>query len=42
MPIEFLYTDSEILKIRTQLLKKSILNSKELELIKEINEYCNK
>ena len=42
MPIELLYTDSEILKIRTKLLKKSILTSEDLDLLKEINDYCNK
>jgi len=42
MPIELLYTDSEILKIRTNLLKKSVLTSDELETIKEINDYCNR
>ena len=42
MPIEFLYTDSEILKIRTKLLKKMVLSTKEIETLKEINEYCKK
>ncbi len=42
MPIELLHTDSEILKIRTQLLKKASLNNEELSLLKEINEYCNR
>lgn len=42
MPIELLYTDSEILKIRTNLLKKQVLTSDDLELLKEINEYCNR
>ena len=42
MPIELLHTDSEILKIRTNLLKKTILTKEDLELIKEINDYCNR
>jgi hypothetical protein len=42
MPIELLYTDSEILKIRTNLLKKSVLTPEDLELLKEINDYCNR
>lgn len=42
MPIELLHTDTEILKIRTQLLKKSLLNNEELSLLKEINDYCNR
>ena len=42
MPIELLHTDTEILKIRTQLLKKATLNNEELSLLKEINEYCNR
>lgn len=39
MPIEFLYTDSEILKLRKSLLMKYVLDSKELELLTELNEY---
>ncbi len=42
MKIELTHTDSEILKIRTNLLKKSFLTSEELETIKEINNYCNR
>jgi hypothetical protein len=42
MPIELTHTDSEILKIRTNLLNKSVLTSGELETIKEINKYCNR
>ena len=42
MPIELMFTDSEILKIRTELLKKMVLSTKEIETLKEINEYCNR
>ena len=42
MPVELLYTDSEIVKIQKQLLRKTTLNSSELELLKEINAYMNK
>lgn len=42
MPIELLHTDSEILKIRTNLLKKVVLTADEIATIKEINEYCNR
>lgn len=42
MPIELLYTDREIIKIQSQLLRKYILTQEELELLKEIQEYLNK
>lgn len=42
MPIELLHTDSEILKIRTKLLRKSSLTTDELELLQEINAYCKR
>ena len=42
MPIELLYTDSEILKIKLNLLKKDILDSEELKLLREINIYISK
>lgn len=42
MAIELLYTDSEILKLRSRLLKKGVLTKEEISLIGEINDYCNK
>jgi hypothetical protein len=42
MPIELLHTNKEIIKIRTNLLKKLILSKDEIELIGKINEYCNR
>ncbi len=42
MPIELMYTDSEIVKIQKQLLKKITLNSSDLQLLKEINDYMKK
>jgi hypothetical protein len=42
MPIELLHTDREILKIRTNLLKKITLTKDEVKTIKEINDYCNR
>jgi len=41
MPIEFLYTDSELLKLRKRLLKKYVLTKEELSTLSEINAYCN-
>ena len=42
MPIELIYTDSEILDIRTNLLNQICLSTQELELLKEINEYTKR
>lgn len=41
MPIYLLHTDTEILKIRTSLLRKSVLSSEDLATLKEINNYCS-
>ena len=40
MPIEILYTDRELLKIRNSLLKKIDLSKEDLILLGEINDYC--
>jgi len=42
MPIEFLYTDSEILKLRKLLIKKYVLDAEELVLLSELTEYINR
>jgi hypothetical protein len=42
MPIELLYTDSEIVKIQRKLLFKSTLNKEELELLSEIKAYMKR
>lgn len=42
MPIEFLYTDSEIIKLQRALLFKSLLTAQDLQLLKEINEYLTR
>ena len=42
MPIEFLYTDSEIIKLQRTLLFKSLLTSQDLQLLEEINEYLTR
>jgi hypothetical protein len=39
MPIQLLYTDSEILKIQSSLLRKLILELEDLSLLEEINNY---
>lgn len=41
MPIYLLYTDKEILKLRSDLLKKAVLSGPELVLLSELNEYIN-
>ena len=41
MPIQFLYTDKEILKMRKDLLMKSSLTQNELSQLQEINNYVN-
>ena len=40
MPIQLLYTDNEILKIRNSLLRKIDLTKEDLILLGEINNYC--
>ena len=40
MPIELLYTDQELLKIRKSLLKKIELTKEDLNLLGQINNYC--
>lgn len=42
MPIELLYTDSEILKIKKSILFKMVISKEELEILKEINIYLKK
>jgi hypothetical protein len=42
MPIEFLYTDSEIIKIHKELLNKIVITVEELELLTEIQNYMKK
>jgi hypothetical protein len=42
MPIEFLYTDSEIIKLQRTLLFKSLLTAQDLQLLEEINEYLTR
>jgi len=42
MPIELLYTDSEIVKIQKTLLLKTVLSKEELELLKEIQNYMKR
>jgi hypothetical protein len=42
MPIELLYTDSEIVKIQKRLLLKTVLSKEELELLKEIQNYMKR
>ena len=39
MPIQFLYTDKEIVNIQRSLLFKNTLTSEELTLLNEINNY---
>jgi len=40
MPIQLLYTDGELLKIRKSLLKKIDLTKEDLNLLGQINNYC--
>jgi hypothetical protein len=40
MPIQLLYTDQELLRIRKSLLKKIELTKEDLNLIGQINNYC--
>ena len=40
MPIQLLYTDIELLKIRKSLLKKIKLTKEDLNLLGQINNYC--
>ena len=40
MPIQLLYTDQELLKIRNSLLRKIDLTKEDLNLLGEINNYC--
>jgi len=42
MPIELLYTDKEIVKIQKDILMKKVISRKELEILKEINEYMKR
>ena len=42
IPIEFLYTDSELVKIERSLLFKTVLTAEDLMLLAEIKEYMNK
>jgi hypothetical protein len=42
MPIELLHTDSELLKIRTNLLKKMLLSKEDLKTLREINAHFNR
>ena len=42
MPIELLYTDSEIVKIQRNLLFKTSITNEELEMLAEIQFYMNK
>jgi len=42
MPVEFLYTDSEIIKLQRTLLFKSKLTDQDLQLLEEINEYLKR
>ena len=42
LPIEFFYSDSEILALRSQILRKTEISKDELNLLAEINEYCNR
>ena len=39
MPIQFLYTDKEIVNIQRSLLFKNTLKSEELTILNEINNY---
>jgi hypothetical protein len=42
MPIEQLYSDSEILKIQKSILFKMVISKEELQILKEINIYLKK
>jgi len=42
MPIELLYTDKEIVKIQKDILMKKVISRKELDILKEINEYMKR
>jgi hypothetical protein len=42
MPIELLYTDSELVKMQKRLLFKTVLSKEELETLSEIQNYMNK
>ena len=42
LPIEFFYNDSEILALRSRILRKTEIGKDELNLLAEINDYCNK
>lgn len=42
MPVEFLYTDSEIIKLQRRLLFKLVITAEELQLLEEINEYLKR
>jgi hypothetical protein len=41
MPIELLYTDSELVKMQKRLLFKTVLSKEELETLSEIQNYMN-
>ena len=42
MPVEFLYTDSEIIKLQRTLLFKTVLTKEDLQLLNEIHEYLTR
>jgi hypothetical protein len=42
MPIELLYTDSEIVKMHRNLLFKKVISKEELELLEEIQNYMKR
>jgi hypothetical protein len=41
MPVELLYTDTEIVAIQLRLLLKTVLNATDLVLLEEINNYLS-
>jgi hypothetical protein len=42
MPIELLYTDSEIVKLHRELLFKTVISKEELKLLTEIQNYMKR
>tara|TARA_R110000772_G_scaffold9622_6_gene31539 strand:+ start:42 stop:173 length:132 start_codon:yes stop_codon:yes gene_type:complete len=42
MPIEFLYTTTELIKLRKSILFKTTISKKDLETLKEIDAYFNR
>lgn len=42
LPIEFLYSDSEIIKLKREILLKDVITSEDLNVLREIDDYLNR